>query len=258
MLDVSERFWSASLDELKRGYAYDREEDRFVCLVCGVSFVKGVIYPDGSLLYEAEKFAAVHIAKEHGSMFDYLLQLNKKLTGLTDLQKNLLAYFHRGYDDRDIVKALGGGSTSTIRNHRFTLREKEKQAKLFLAIMELVGERTERRAGGSEAFISVHRTATMLDERYAITEQENADILRTYFKQGLDGPLAEFPKKEKRKIAILRHIAGRFAAGRQYTEKEVNALLEPIFPDYATLRRYLIAYGFLDRYDDCSYYWLKQ
>ncbi|KPV60402.1 hypothetical protein QJ48_05600 [Paenibacillus sp. A3] len=38
---------------------------------------------------------------------------------------------------------LDGGSTSTIRNHRFTLREKKKQAKLFLAIMELSQPKAE-------------------------------------------------------------------------------------------------------------------
>jgi hypothetical protein len=82
--------------------------------------------------------------------------------------------------------------------------------------------------------------------------------LKQYFKEGPDGPLDSFPKKEKRKIAILKHIAGKFDASRKYTEKEVNAVLKAIFADdYATLRRHLIEYGFMDRQGDGSLYWLK-
>lgn len=78
-----------------------------------------------------------------------------------------------------------------------------------------------------------------------------------YFKQGLDGPLSEFPKKQKRKAAILRHLIQRFETGRQYSEKEINAVLESAYSDYVTLRRYLIDYGLLDREDDGSSYWVK-
>ncbi len=38
-----------------------------------------------------------------------------------------------GLNDKEIVKEMDGGSTSTIRNHRFTLREKMKQAKVFFS-----------------------------------------------------------------------------------------------------------------------------
>lgn len=133
------------MEELKKGYVHHAASDSFVCLVCGRSFMKGVIYREEETYYDAEKFASVHLRKEHTSMFDYLLQLNKKLTGLTELQKSLLDMFHRGLSDSDVVKELGGGSTSTIRHHRFTLREKEKQAKLFLAIMELAQPKSEPR-----------------------------------------------------------------------------------------------------------------
>ncbi len=253
MDDLSELFWRATVDEIKRGYVYHQPSDAYVCLICGQSFAKGVVYPHTGLFYEAEKYATVHIEAEHGSVFDYLLNLNKKLTGLTDLQKSLLQYFHRGYSDSEIVKEMDGGSTSTIRNHRFTLREKEKQAKVFLSIMELVSEKTQKK----QKFINVPRTAEMLDERYAITEEENEDILSDYFEGGTEGRLREFPKKEKRKVAILRQISKRFELNRKYTEKEVNEILQRVYDDYVTLRRYLIEYGFMDRFDDGSYYWAK-
>lgn len=254
MKDLSEIFWNASVDEIKRGYVYKAESGEFICLVCGSSFMKGVVYSDAGVFYEAEKFCEIHIRKEHSSMFEYLLNLDKKFTGLTDHQKNLLNFFYKGMSDSEIVKELDGGSTSTIRNHRFTLREKEKQAKVFLSIMELLNEKSSKKQG----FISVHRTATMVDERYAITEDENDKILNKYFNEGLDGPLSTFPIKEKRKIAILKHIIERFELNRNYTEKEVNEILKTIYPDYVTIRRYLIEYGFMDRHNDGSLYWVKR
>lgn len=253
MCDVSERFWNASVEELKRGSVYDVATESFICLVCGESFEKGVIYSENNTFFEAEKFIQVHLYNKHSSMFEYLLSLDKKLTGLTDLQKNMVQFFHKGMSDKEIVRELGGGSTSTIRNHRFTLREKMKQAKIFLALMEL----SEEKAANQPRFIHVPRSATMLDERYAITEAENEEILTSYFKEGLDGPLSEFPKKEKRKIAILKHLTKKFDVKRKYTEAEVNGILRDVYHDYVTLRRYLIEYGFMDRDPDGSNYRIK-
>jgi hypothetical protein len=187
--DLSEIFWNASVEEIKKGYVYKEGAGEFICLICGRSFVKGIVYPEADVLYEAEKYTEVHITKEHSSTFEFLLNLDKKYTGLTEHQKNLLSFFQKGYSDSDIVKEQESGSTSTIRNHRFTLREKEKQAKVFLAIMELLN----RKASKKENLVNVHRTATMTDERYATTEEENEQTLSKYFKQGLDGPLTEFP-----------------------------------------------------------------
>jgi hypothetical protein len=253
MKDVSERFWSANVEEMKRGYIWDADEQHFSCLVCGKAFEKGVIYRQGDNWYEAEKFASLHVPDEHTSMFDYLLGLNKKFTGLSDLQKSLLDYFHKGYSDSEIVK-LEGGSASTIRNHRFTLREKEKQARVFLAIMELMEAAPQAQ---KPKFLPIHKTATAVDERYAITEEENAEILRMYFPDGPDGQMSSFPKKEKRKIVLLKHMIGKFEVGKKYKEKEVNEILKKVFADYVTLRRYLIEYGFMDRLDDGSLYWVN-
>lgn len=253
MNELSEIFWNASVEDIKRGYIYRGDTGEYLCLICGRSFTKGIVYPESGVLYEAEKYMEVHIAKEHSSTFEFLLDLDKKYTGLTDHQKNLLRFFHKGYSDSEIVKEQDSGSTSTIRNHRFTLREKEKQAKVFLAIMELLNKKTSKKEG----LINVHRSATMTDERYATTEEENEQTLSRYFKTGLEGPLSEFPAREKRKIVVLKHIIKRFELNKKYTEKEVNEVLKSIYPDFATIRRYLIEYGFMDRHDDGSLYWVK-
>ncbi len=253
MKDIAELFWRSSVTEIKQGYVYDEKAGEFVCLICGQSFTKGVVYPDEGSYFEAEMFTRIHINKEHSSVFEYLLDMDKKYTGLTDHRKNLLAYFYQGLSDQEIAKELGGITASTVRNHRFTLREQEKQAKVFLAIMELLDteDRQENR------FINMPRSVKAVDERFAITEDENRRILEKYFSQGLDGPLSKFPLKQKRKVAVLKHIMKRFQLNHRYSEKEVNRILSEVYPDYVTVRRYLIDYGFMDRENDGSAYWVK-
>lgn len=254
MIYNAEMFWKSTIDEMKDGYKYDKARDEFICLLCGKSFLRGIIYSEDGIFYEAERYARVHVEKAHGNVFDCLLNMDRKLTGLTEVQKTLMDMFYKGHSDNEIVKILGGGSTSTIRNHRFILREKEKQAKLFLAMMELLRIKNMN----EENFTSIHRTAVMVDERYNITKEETDEILKTYFKQGPDGLMTNFPRKEKRKVILLRHIAGRFSQGVKYTEKEVNEIIKTAYHDFATIRRYLVEYGYLDRKKDGSSYWVKE
>lgn len=247
-LDV---FWNADIEELKQGYI--EEENHYLCLLCSKSIEKGIIYQDSGVLYEAKKYMKVHIERSHDSVFDYLIQLDKKLTGLTEHQNHLLRLFYQGKSDTDIQKETGIGSASTIRNHRFVLKEKERQAKLFLVMMELLKEKDQH----APSFLPLHRTAKMVDERYNITEDEMEKNLKKYFPEGIDGPLKKFPLKEKQKLVVLREIVKRFSPNKTYTEKEINEILTTIYPDYVVLRRYLIEYGFIDRKSDGSSYWLK-
>ncbi|PFH87138.1 DUF2087 domain-containing protein [Bacillus sp. AFS088145] len=247
-LDV---FWNADIEELKQGYI--EEENHYLCLLCSKKVEKGIIYQDSGILYEAEKYMKVHIEQSHDSVFDYLIQLDKKLTGLTEHQNHLLRLFYQGKSDTDIQKETGIGSASTIRNHRFVLKEKERQAKLFLVMMELLKEKDQH----APSFLPLHKTAKMVDERYNITEDEMEKTLKKYFPEGIDGPLKKFPLKEKQKLVVLREIVKRFSPIKKYTEKEINEVLTAIYPDYVVLRRYLIEYGFIDRKSDGSSYWLK-
>ena len=72
-----------------------------------------------------------------------------------------------------------------------------------------------------------------------------------------EGQLAALPAKHKKKLAALWYLAGRLEAGRQYTEPEINDLLDAwtLFHDPATLRRELYNKRLLDRSADCSRYW---
>src|SRR5690606_5852005 len=151
-MELSNQFWEASLEELKQGFT--EEKEAYTCLLCGEKTEKGIVYPYKDRFYEAERYMRIHIETEHISVFDYLLSMDKKLTGLTDHQKSLLQLFYQGKSDKDIQKELDMGSTSTIRHHRFALKEKERQAKSFLAIMELLKEKDEH----APAFLPVHKS----------------------------------------------------------------------------------------------------
>ncbi|OZI10513.1 transcriptional regulator [Bacillaceae bacterium SAS-127] len=251
-MGVSVFFWNASLEELKRGYI--EESDSYICLLCGEKFEKGVIYPYENILYEVERYIRIHIESTHQSVFDYLIGLDKKLTGLTDHQKQILHLFYQGKTDKEVQEELSIGSTSTIRHHRFSLKEKERQAKTFLAIMELFKEKDQY----APAFISPHKTAKMVDDRYDITEEEQEEIIRKFLPEGLKGCLKKFPPKEKQRLVVLREITKKLESERTYDEKELNQILKGIYDDYVMIRRYLIEYGLLDRKADGSQYWLKK
>ncbi|MNU56114.1 hypothetical protein D3C71_452020 [compost metagenome] len=244
----SELIWNSSLLELERGYI--EKDDFYICICCGRSFEKGIIYPEDDVLYETEKYVRLHIEKKHGSAFEYLISLDKSFTGLSEIQSNLLKLFYAGKSDKEVQQELGIGSTSTVRNHRFVLKEKERQARVFLAIMELLRTRDKH----APAVLKVQGSSK--DDRYRITETEKEKVLAKYFPAGTDGPLKSFSMREKQKLIILNELSKRFEPERVYTEKEVNEILSVAFEDYALLRRYLIEYGFMNRQPDGSEYWL--
>lgn len=75
----------------------------------------------------------------------------------------------------------------------------------------------------------------------------------------LDGDerLRSFPAKHKKKLLALWYLAGKVEAGRQYTEAELNELLNAwtLFHDPATLRRELFNKRLLERTPDGDRYW---
>ena len=78
----------------------------------------------------------------------------------------------------------------------------------------------------------------------------------------LDGDerLRSFPAKHKKKLLALWYLAGKVEAGRQYTEAELNELLNAwtLFHDPATLRRELYNKRLLERTPDGGRYWLAE
>lgn len=247
-MDFDELLWQASFEELKQGYVC--HEHSYICLICGETYEDGVIYQIDNQLVTAQKAIQKHILYIHKGTFSFLLELDKKMTGVSEQQKRILTLIYDGNTDDEIAKILSL-SSSTIRNHRFYLREKEKQARLFAVIMDLVSEKIPKK----QKMVTPHRTTPIIDERYAVTIAEEEKFIACYF--DANGSIKSFPSKEKRILVILRHIMKRFDSSTEYSESQINMILKPIYEDYALLRRYLIEYGFMDRVPDGSRYWIK-
>lgn len=242
-----------TLDELQQGYWYSQEQESYICNYCEKNFQKGIIFPMGEFLLEAERAVSTHIEKEHGGNFSSLIHSDSKYNSLTKNQMEILSHFQSGMSDKDIAKKFGIAE-ATIRRQRFTFREKAKQAKLYLAIYNQVFE--GKPLPVENAIIPIHNTARQVDDRFVITEQEKQYVLETCFLSQKPLVLKNFSRKEKKKVVILMRIADEFEPGRQYSEKEINGIIEPIYSDFVTIRRYLIEYGFLSRTNDGSKYWL--
>ena len=71
------------------------------------------------------------------------------------------------------------------------------------------------------------------------------------------GKIKQIPSKEKVKLLVLDYLASKFSFNRDYTEKEVNAIIENwhTFSDYFVLRRELIDFQYLCRTSDGARYW---
>ncbi|MFN2521354.1 MAG: DUF2087 domain-containing protein [Candidatus Limnocylindria bacterium] len=62
-----------------------------------------------------------------------------------------------------------------------------------------------------------------------------------------DGRLETIPAARPMRRRALEHVAARFDGGRDYSEREVNAILFTLHSDVASLRRYLVDEGLLAR-----------
>ncbi len=249
-----------SIGQIKQGYYFAEKTGQFHCLYCQATFEDGLVYQSADQYCTAARAIINHIREAHDSPFEQLLAMDKRFIGLTENQKKLLRLIREGKSNQDIA-SMTGNATSTIRAQRFLFKEKGRQAKLLLALLELLEEET----GAATAVLAedpdlvspIHATAIQIDERFAITAAEKAKVIKTYVESSDPLIIRALPVKEKRKLILLGLIATQFMADRQYTEKEINDILHPIYSDHVTIRRYLIEYGYLDRTVSGSAYWVK-
>lgn len=200
---MNEFIRNASIEDFKRGYIWDSKKAEFICLLCG----EGI---------KENKQMDAH-AVEHGTSIERLLSLSKKYTGLTEIQKELLEMVSNQFSNSEIAVKLGC-TESTVRNMRFALRERARQARAFLAIMDVVEE---------------------------VGVKKSNQKLRT------------FPKKEEKRKALLPRFADLFEQDRNYTEAEVKKIIKTVYDDDATIRRYLVDYEYLGRTNDGKKYYKK-
>lgn len=229
----------ATMEEMKKGYSEDQRN--YSCLFCDKKVPKGVIYPVNDSLFEDWRYMEQHIEDVHGSVFGMLLSTGKDGTGLSDQQSKLLALMYEGKTDKDIQQELKIGSMSTIRNHRFALRKKERQANTLLALMELLHQQ--------EAQVTVKPQQEKVVQRSFVPSAK----LQRYFSEE-DGRLISYNLKEYEREQLVQEVALLFRPKKVYTEKEVNAILQEVYEDYMLLRREMVDRGMLARNAEGSEY----
>jgi len=93
-------------------------------------------------------------------------------------------------------------------------------------------------------------TPPRVPEDFGITDRRRLAVLRAFFH---DGRLRSLPAAAGKRAVVLDHLATLFEPGHRYAEREVDAILRSVHPDYAMLRRYLVEAQLLSR--DHGVYW---
>lgn len=86
---------------------------------------------------------------------------------------------------------------------------------------------------------------------------EEEAVRQAYFESTEPLVLSNMPAKQKRQYIVIGIISQVFDPQKQYSEKEVNAILKPIWFDYVSLRRALIDYRWMSRSTDGSVYQIQ-
>jgi len=238
---------NASIDDLKNGFLLsERFIDKakiYTCLFCHAQYDADDVYAFKKLLVNGKKAIKMHISEEHGEVFDNLIFQDKAQTGLTDTQRDFLVNYYSGMADKEIAEKMDI-SASTVRYQRFNFREKAKQARMILALSELLEEQEEKLSVWAKSEKPVSEHEKMLETFFVSVSPL---VLRTF----------DFGrKKDEKRLFILKIITQQFEKDRKYTDKQVNAILKAIYDDYATIRRSLVDYGFMDRTSDNREYWV--
>jgi hypothetical protein len=97
---------------------------------------------------------------------------------------------------------------------------------------------------------TLQRLGRALDDRQEASldpsvPAEEARVLRAYLE---DGRLSTIPASTAKRLVVLRWLRDQvFTEERDYPEKEVNQRLALFHPDVASLRRYMVDAGLVDR-----------
>ena len=138
----------------------------------------------------------------------------------------------------------------TVSHHLAKLKE------LGLVEMQAKGNTHLYRLNG-EALQQMNKEIFTPKQMSALAQGVNRDawerkILDTF----LDGEqLKAIPASHKKRLVILEWLINKFEEGVEYSEKEVNQIINQHHPDSATLRREFIMNMFMERKGGGGVYW---
>ena len=125
-MESRNELFSADTEELKKGC---RENDKEMkCLICGETYEKGEIFHFEGRYFDAGKRMKLHLEKNMDPCS--ISSLNPALQAFRKYKAPSWQRWQRGLSDKEIA-ARQQIAQSTVRNHRFKLREKERQARVF-------------------------------------------------------------------------------------------------------------------------------
>ena len=81
MNKATEAFERATVEDLAEGVVQDPQTGEQVCLVCGKGFPAGEVFPAEGRFFEARAAARLHVEREHGPQFHFLLGLLRRWEG---------------------------------------------------------------------------------------------------------------------------------------------------------------------------------
>jgi hypothetical protein len=149
--------------------------------------------------------------------------------------------------------ALGARSVASIAERTGLSEDETARALAHLAGIGLVRESESGLEVDLRVLAQAARDASTPRPRPAIegATPEQEAVVRNFV--GADGRLRALPVREGKRRLALEWVAGRFEPDRRYSEKEVNGVLLSVHDDPASLRRYLVDAGLLER--DAGTYW---
>ena len=104
--------------------------------------------------------------------------------------------------------------------------------------------------------MKLDQTEAIID--FIVNRSKNYDIVNSIVLRFLEGEqIKQVPTKESHKRYVLKYLASKFESGKNYSEAQVNALIDQwhTFGDYFVLRRELIDSGIMKRLPNGSKYW---
>lgn len=150
----------------------------------------------------------------------------------------LLAQAEHGVDELASLLAL---KAPTVSHHLKRLRE--------LDLVTMRPEGTQRFYRLNEATLQGLARTLLAPEALTRATGEIPYAERVLGNYLVDGRLKEIPAQRKKRAVVLEHLARQIDRGREYSEKEISALLGAFHPDFATLRRELVMARLVERED---------
>lgn len=92
-----------------------------------------------------------------------------------------------------------------------------------------------------------------MDNNISVEQEEK--IIQSYFKEG---KLINLPTNKQKRLIVLEYILKAFQQDREYTQREVNAILLNVYDDVFLIRRELVEWGLMNRTRDGRSYWVNK